>query len=119
MGEGMMRGLNPRKAMKILATTLLLIVLCAAPAIHAANEGDPAKPVQPHAVTNQKGNTYYLHSTEIKSKSKDGKSRTFYFFTKKNPADKGTPVGQVPEGYEVSETKNGLPVLRKIKKKSS
>ena len=67
--------------------------------------------VQPLAQKNSKGVTYYLHSVEVKSKK--GSVRTFYFFTKTIPARKGSPVAAVPKGYMISETKNGLPVLKK------
>ena len=59
--------------------------------------------------TNEKGTTYYLHSTT--SVSKSGKERTLYFFSK-TVKDKGA-LDAVPAGYMVSETKNGLPVLKK------
>ena len=58
---------------------------------------------------NEKGTTYYLHSTT--SVSKSGKERTLYFFAK-TVKDKGA-LDAVPAGYMVSETKNGLPVLKK------
>lgn len=63
------------------------------------------------SVTNSKGNTYYLHSTE--TTRKDGKVQTLYFFAKA-VKDEGS-LDAVPEGYEVSESKNGLPVLKKKK----
>ncbi len=58
--------------------------------------------------TNTKGKTYILHgrSTELKS----GATRTLYFFAKE---EKEGSLDAVPEGYVVSETKNGLPVLKK------
>ena len=58
--------------------------------------------------TNSKGTKYYLHgrTTELKS----GKSRTLYFFSKE---EKEGALDKVPEGYEVSESRNGLPVLKK------
>ena len=67
----------------------------------------------PYKHTNSKGVDYFLRSTL--TRSKDGKARTFYYFTKKRESEKGRPVGAVPEAYEVSETKNGLPVLKKKK----
>jgi hypothetical protein len=59
--------------------------------------------------TNSKGTTYYLHgrTTELKS----GQTRTLYFFSKEQK--EGT-LDSVPKGYEVSETRNGLPVLKKV-----
>ena len=53
--------------------------------------------------TNQKGTDYYLHH------SKNG-PRTLYFF-KREQGEGG--LDEVPSGYTVSETGNGLPVLKK------
>ncbi|MBL7162491.1 MAG: hypothetical protein ISS57_07780 [Anaerolineales bacterium] len=58
---------------------------------------------------NSKGNTYYLHSTTRTLKS--GKQQTLYFFAKA-VKDEGS-LDAVPAGYEVIESKNGLPVLKK------
>jgi hypothetical protein len=57
---------------------------------------------------NSKGTTYYLHSTTRALKS--GKEQTLYFFAK---TEKDGALNAVPAGYEVSESKNGLPVLKK------
>lgn len=57
---------------------------------------------------NKKGDTYYLHGRTTKTKS--GKDRTLYFFSKEKKA--GT-LEEVPKGYKVDETQNGLPVLKK------
>jgi len=57
---------------------------------------------------NSKGTTYYLHSTTRELKS--GKSQTLYFFAK---TEKAGTLDAVPDGYQVSESKNGLPVLKK------
>ncbi len=57
---------------------------------------------------NKKGDTYYLHGRTTATKS--GKSRTLYFFSKEKKA--GT-LDEVPAGYKVDETQNGLPVLKK------
>lgn len=62
------------------------------------------------AYTNSKGNTYYLHSRE--ATLKNGYKRTIYFFSKEEKEDK---LNEVPQGFEVYETENGLPVLRKSK----
>lgn len=59
--------------------------------------------------TNSKGNTYYLHSKD--TTLKNGRVQTLYFFAKA-VKDEGS-LDAVPEGYEVSESKNGLPVLKK------
>ena len=58
--------------------------------------------------TNSNGTTYYLHgrSTPLKG----GKERTLYFFAKE---PKEGALDKIPEGYEVSESPNGLPVLKK------
>lgn len=58
---------------------------------------------------NKKGVTYYLHGRTTPTKS--GKDRTLYFFSKEQKA--GT-LDAVPTGYKVDETKNGLPVLKKV-----
>ena len=59
--------------------------------------------------TNSKGNTYYLHST--KTQLKGGREQIIYFFAK-TIKDEGA-LDVVPEGYAVSESKNGLPILKK------
>ncbi len=58
--------------------------------------------------TNSKGKTYVLHAkvTELKS----GGTRNLYYFAKEA---KENALDAVPDGYFVSETKNGLPVLKK------
>lgn len=58
--------------------------------------------------TNAKGTTYYLHGRDRTLKS--GKVSTLYFFAKEI---KEGALDAVPAGYIVSETKNGLPVLKK------
>jgi hypothetical protein len=58
--------------------------------------------------TNTKGNTYYLHRRV--TTLKNGKEQTIYFFAKEV---KDGAMEAVPEGYMVSESKNGLPVLKK------
>jgi hypothetical protein len=60
--------------------------------------------------TNSKGNTYFLHSR--KTVLKGGREQTIYFFAK---TVKEGAIDAVPDGYEVSESKNGLPVLKKKK----
>ncbi len=42
---------------------------------------------------------------------KGGKEQTIYFFAKEEKAEGALPA--VPAGYMVSETKNGLPVLKR------
>jgi hypothetical protein len=58
--------------------------------------------------TNKKGNTYILHSRQ--TTLKNGAKQTIYFFAKE--AKEGA-LDAVPNGYVVSESKNGLPVLKK------
>jgi hypothetical protein len=58
--------------------------------------------------TNSKGQSYILHSKD--TVLKNGQERTIYYFAKE---DKGNSLNAVPDGYKVSETKNGLPVLKK------
>ncbi|HLF88217.1 MAG TPA: hypothetical protein VI451_04675 [Anaerolineales bacterium] len=58
--------------------------------------------------TNSKGVTYYLHSSKTTLKS--GREQTLYYFAKEVKAG---ALDAVPAGYVVSESKNGLPVLKK------
>ncbi|MGD0612914.1 MAG: hypothetical protein ABSB41_15550 [Anaerolineales bacterium] len=58
---------------------------------------------------NQRGVTYFLHARVTKLKS--GKNQTLYFFAKEQKAG---VLDAVPKGYKVSETTNGLPVLKKV-----
>ena len=62
-----------------------------------------------YSYTNAKDRTYYLHKRETTLKS--GNKQTIYFFAKEIKAEGA--LDAVPEGYVVSETKNGLPVLKK------
>ena len=57
---------------------------------------------------NTKGNEYILHSRVTTLKK--GKTQTIYSVA--GEAKDGA-LEQVPEGYEVSESRNGLPVLKK------
>jgi hypothetical protein len=61
-----------------------------------------------YSYTNSKGSTYYLHGRE--TTLKNGTTRTLYFFAKEV---KDGSLDEVPAGYVVSESKNGLPVLKK------
>lgn len=61
-----------------------------------------------YAHTNSKGKTYILHSKAVQLKG--GKEQTIYFFAKE---EKEGALSAVPAGYMVSETKNGLPVLKR------
>ena len=57
---------------------------------------------------NSKGVTYFLHSKATLLKS--CKTQTLYFFSKEQ---KEGVLDAVPAGYQVAETANGLPVLKK------
>jgi len=59
--------------------------------------------------TNSRGRTYFLHGKTTMLKS--GKEQTIFFFAK-DVRDEGS-LDAVPAGYVVSESKNGLPVLKK------
>ncbi len=63
-----------------------------------------------YSVRNTKGTTYYLHSRDVTLKG--GRQQTIYFFAK---TVKDGSLNAVPMGYEVFESKNGLPVLKKKK----
>ncbi len=63
------------------------------------------------AYTNSKDKTYILHSRA--TVLKNGNTQTIYFFAKE---EKEGALDAVPDGYIVSESKNGLPVLKKEKK---
>ncbi len=57
---------------------------------------------------NSKGTTYYLHQRE--TTLKNGTKQNIFFFAKE---PKDGSLNAVPSGYEVAESRNGLPVLRK------
>jgi hypothetical protein len=59
--------------------------------------------------TNKRGVTYFLHAKVATTKT--GKTQTLYFFAKEKKAG---VLEAVPQGYTVTETANGLPVLKKI-----
>lgn len=61
-----------------------------------------------YAFENSKGNTYYLHKRD--TTLKNGRKQTIYFFAREV---KDGAMDAVPAGYEVSESRNGLPVLKK------
>ena len=61
--------------------------------------------------TNSKGKSYLLHSKI--TTLKNGNSQTIYFFAKE---ERDGSLDAVPDGYEVSESKNGLPVLKRSNK---
>jgi len=57
---------------------------------------------------NSKGQEYFLHGRSTPTAS--GKSRTIYFFARE---EREGALDKVPDGYEVSESRTGLPVLKK------
>lgn len=61
-----------------------------------------------YAHTNTRGNTYFLHGRT--TKLKNGREQVIYFFAK---TVKDGALDAVPDDRVVSETKNGLPVLKK------
>lgn len=62
------------------------------------------------SIVNSKGTTYHLYTKQVALKGQQ--PRPIYFFARTEKTD-ATPLERVPEGMEVSETKNGLPVLRR------
>jgi hypothetical protein len=61
-----------------------------------------------YSFTNSKGRTYFLHKKD--TTLKNGRTQTIYFFAKEV---KPGSMDSVPAGYKVSESRNGLPVLKK------
>lgn len=61
-----------------------------------------------YSFTNSKDRTYFLHKRD--TTLKNGREQTIYFFAKEI---KDGALDAVPAGYEVSESRNGLPVLKK------
>jgi hypothetical protein len=61
-----------------------------------------------YSYTNSRGTTYILHSKT--TTLKNGNTQTIFFFAK---TEREGSLDSVPEGYEVSESKNGLPVLKR------
>ncbi|MEZ4733662.1 MAG: hypothetical protein R3E79_41730 [Caldilineaceae bacterium] len=61
-----------------------------------------------YTYTNSKGRSYILHSRD--TTLKNGTKQTIYFFASEA---KDGALDAIPNGYEVSESKNGLPVLKR------
>jgi hypothetical protein len=61
-----------------------------------------------YSFKNSKGTTYFLHATTRELKS--GKKQQLFFFAK---TTKAGALDAVPAGYEVIESKTGLPVLKR------
>lgn len=60
------------------------------------------------SATNVKGKTFFLHSKTVTLKG--GREQTIFYFAKEV---KDGALDAVPAGLVVSETKNGLPVLKR------
>jgi len=58
--------------------------------------------------TNSKGQLYGLHRRD--TDLGNGKSRTLYYFSR----EMAGAIDELPKGFEVTEAKTGLPLLRKI-----
>ena len=58
--------------------------------------------------TNSKGTTYILHKKE--TTLKNGRIQSIFFFSK---TEKEGALDAIPSGYQVVESRNGLPVLKK------
>lgn len=58
--------------------------------------------------TNSKGSVYFLHKRD--TQLKNGRHQTIYFFAREI---KEGSLDSLPEGYAVSESRNGLPILKK------
>ncbi len=65
---------------------------------------------KPYSYNNSKGQTYYLHQLEITLRQ--GKRQTNYYFAK---VIKEGAIDSIPNGYVVTESRNGLPFLKKAK----
>jgi hypothetical protein len=61
-----------------------------------------------YTFTNSKGNKYILHARV--TTLKNGQQQTIYFFSRE---EKEGALNEVPNGYQVAESRNGLPVLKK------
>jgi hypothetical protein len=57
---------------------------------------------------NKRGVTYFLHAKTMTLKN--GKAQKIFYFAKEKKAG---VLDAVPQGYQVAETPNGLPVLKK------
>ena len=98
----------------ILCTGFTLFQIPIASPVVAQDEKEEKKETTPYAYTNAEGKAYYLFSCEQKVRNSD-KTFTMYYFAFDPKNKKGKPLYQVPDDRKVSETKNGLPVLKKKK----
>jgi hypothetical protein len=62
----------------------------------------------PYKYKNSKGNEYILHART--TKLRNGKEQTLYYFAKEQ---KDGALESIPNGYRVTETATGLPVLQR------
>lgn len=63
-----------------------------------------------YSYKNSKGQTYYLHSRDVKLKG-SGKTQRIYFFARE---ERSGSLDDLPSGYTVVENKKtGLPVLKR------
>jgi len=100
--------------MKIFVVSLLLLGFSlGTPCLMAQEDkaSDSAKVEHFSHESKKLGKTYYLFSKDVTLKS-TGKVQRIYYFAKDPKNKKGKPVAVLPEGKMVSETKNGLPVLK-------
>lgn len=67
----------------------------------------------PYAVQSQKtGDTYYLYTKEVTLRG--GRKQRIFYFSRDPKNAKGTPVEELPDGYEVMEnSRTGLPMLKR------
>lgn len=66
------------------------------------------------AQSNKTGDTYYLFTKEVMLRG--GREQKIFYFSRDPKNPKGTPVEDLPEGYETMEnSRTGLPMLRRIK----
>ena len=61
-----------------------------------------------YSTTNSKGTTYYLHSKDVTLRG--GRKQKIFYFARDV---RDGALDSVPDGYKVSESRNGLPVLKK------
>ena len=59
--------------------------------------------------TNSRGISYILHAKN--TTLKNGRQQIIYYFAK---SEKDGALDAVPKGYQVNETRSGLPVLKRI-----
>ncbi len=61
-----------------------------------------------YSYKNSKGQTYYLHATTRALKG--GRKQQLYYFAK---TQKAGALDSIPAGFMVTESRTGLPVLKK------